>query len=167
MDNQGFGYLTTYMTILGLNAMSRILFMTYIFNSGTTHYAKNQSTQIISPSKMSFFMEPYINILPKSCAIAFFRFRTTNNNVPLNKLRYLNIPKVDRICLKCFMNEIGSEFHYLFVCPYFKESRSKYLPAIYYNRPNECSYYNLMNSKSKIFLLNLKHFIDIINSELK
>ena len=147
--------------------MPKILLVTYILNNGTIHYARNQSTQIILLSKMSFFMEPYIKILPKSCAIVIFRLRTTNNNVPLNKLRYLNIPKVDRICLKCFMNEIGTEFHYLFVCPYFKESRSKYLPLSYYNRPNECSYYNLMNSKSKIFLLNVKHFIDIINSDLR
>ena len=117
--------------------------------------------------KNDFLMEPYIKILPISCAIAFFRFRTTNNNVPLNKLRYLNIPKDDRICLKCDMNEIGTEFHYLFVCPSFKESRSKYIPLSYYNRPNEGSYYNLMNSKSKNVLLNLKHFIDIINSEFK
>ena len=29
--------------------------------------------------KNDFLMEPYIKILPISCAIAFFRFRTTNN----------------------------------------------------------------------------------------
>ena len=117
--------------------------------------------------KNEFIMEPYIKILPKNCAVTIFRFRTTNNNVPLNKLRYLNIPKDDRICMKWSMTETGNEYHYLFVCPFFEEIRRKCIPLTFYSKPNLINYNNLMNSKSKDVLLKLKHFIDKINAELK
>ena len=38
--------------------------------------------------------------------------------MPVNRLRYQNIPRYDRKCEKCDLNEIGDEFHYLFVCPF-------------------------------------------------
>ena len=117
--------------------------------------------------KNEFILEPYIKILPKSCAVSLIRFRTTNNNVPLNKLRYLNIPKDDRICTKCCMTELGNEYHYLFVCPYFEDTRRNCLPLSFYYIPNLINYKNLMNSKSKEVLLKLKHLIEIINVEFK
>ena len=51
--------------------------------------------------------ESYLLSLPeiirKSCLI----FRTCNNNLPVNKDRYLHIPRNERLCIMCDSNDIG------------------------------------------------------------
>ena len=72
--------------------------------------------------KNEFCEEPYLTKIPSSCAISLLRFRVTNNYLPVNRLRYQNILRYDRKCEKCNLNEIGDEFHYLFVCPFFSDT---------------------------------------------
>ena len=86
--------------------------------------------------KSSFRQEPFIKLLPNDCVIALVKFRSTNNNLPVNALRFTNTPRLERICRHCKLNEVGDEFHYLFTCPYFQEKRSELLPQYYLNYPN-------------------------------
>ena len=117
--------------------------------------------------KTSFLQEPYIKLLPTNCAIQMLRFRTTNNPLPVNVLRYEGIPRHDRLCNKCNLNDVGDEYHYILICPFFKQKRRELLPKQLTVRPNAMKFYTLLNSNEKLFLLRLKHFLDIINKELK
>ena len=65
--------------------------------------------------KPSFGADPYYLVLPQNYMFTILRFRTTNNNLPVNKLRYENIPRNDRICDKCNMHDVADDFYYLFV----------------------------------------------------
>ena len=87
--------------------------------------------------KPAFGQERYISLLPTNLAIKLARFRTTNNMLPVNKLRFENVPRNERICQKCEMNEIGDEFHYLFCCPFFDIKRRACIPGFYRIRPNK------------------------------
>ena len=82
--------------------------------------------------KNRFSFEKYFNILSYKQAISFLRFRTLNNNIPVQTERYVNIPRADRLCPKCSINEIGDEYHYILICEYFKEHRVKLLPSFYW-----------------------------------
>ena len=117
--------------------------------------------------KPEFCKDPYLIELPPNCALSLLKFRVTNNAMPVNILRYQNIPRYDRKCEKCDLNEIGDEFHYLFVCPFFNDSRKKCIPKRYYKNPNTLKYRQLFSSSNKCILLKTKHFIDIINKSLK
>ena len=117
--------------------------------------------------KNEFCEEPYLTKIPSSCAISLLRFRVTNNYLPVNRLRYQNIPRYDRKCEKCNLNEIGDEFHYLFVCPFFSDTRKECMPTRFYVNPNTIKYRQLFVSSNRRILLKTKHFIDIINKSLK
>ena len=99
--------------------------------------------------KDRFSFEKYFNILSYKQAISFLRFRTLNNNIPVQTERYVNIPRADRLCPKCSINEIGDEYHYILICEYFKEHRVKLLPSFYWKRPNIVKFYDLFNSIKK------------------
>ena len=115
--------------------------------------------------KPTFAQERYISLLPTNLAIKLARFRTTNNVLPVNMLRFENVPRNERICLKCEMNEIGDEFHYVFSCPYFDIKRRACIPGFYRIRPNAIKFNKLFNSNKKT-LLKLTHFLDFVQKEL-
>ena len=81
--------------------------------------------------KSTFGQDPFLKLLPKDCSISLVRFRTTNNRLSVNVLRLEDIPRHDRVCNNCNMKVVGDEFHYLFICPFFKEKRTELLPRYY------------------------------------
>ena len=117
--------------------------------------------------KTNFRRESAIFQLPKNYVISQIRFRTTNNNAPVNILRFTQTPRADRLCQKCNINDIGDEFHYLFVCSHFQTQREQYIPKYFYNRPNSIKFEQISNSKDSKILLQLSKFISYIDRELK
>jgi hypothetical protein len=117
--------------------------------------------------KTVFEQANYLTILPFRNVISLIKFRTTNNDLPVNKLRFQAIPRNERICTKCTLNEIGDEFHYLFLCPAFDEKRQQYIPKYYCIRPNSFKFSQLLSSKRKSLLLNLSRFVSVILAATK
>ena len=116
--------------------------------------------------KPTFTQSPYIKILINNCSIPIARFITTNNNLPINVLRFVNIDRNERLCTKCNRRDIGDEFHFLFICPFFHEKRREVLANKYTQRPNAITFETLLNESDKKTLLKLKHFICCINNAL-
>ena len=117
--------------------------------------------------KSHFKQEPFISLLPNNCIVTLLRFRTTNNFLPVNCLRYENINRHERLCTKCTLNEVGDEFHFILVCPFFSAKRKEILPKYYNSRPNAIKFQSLMSSTHKQLLLKLKHFISFICNETR
>ena len=117
--------------------------------------------------KRNFGQEAYLSILPYNCVISIIRFRTTNNALPVNTQRYFDVPREDRLCDKCNSMDVADEYHYLFKCEYFKSKREECLDTMYYIHPNTHKYNTLFNSSNKRELLKLKHFIDVINANMR
>ena len=104
-----------------------------------TYYSHVDNDDVYSNYRMfkpSFGLDPYFTLLPDNFVICLARFRTTNNVLPVNRLRYNATPRHERICEKCTLNDIADEFHYLFVCPYFNILRKQCLARYYLHRPN-------------------------------
>ena len=112
--------------------------------------------------KTDFGQEAYMSLLPYNCVITILRFRTTNNNLPVNSQRFYEVSREERLCKKCNSLSVADEFHYLFVCDYFKCKREECLDRKYYTLPNTQKYRRLFKSTEKKELLKLKHFIDVI-----
>ena len=117
--------------------------------------------------KDTFGQDRYLKIIPDNYIITLARFRTTNNYAPVNRLRFTRTIRIDRICQKCHTNEIGDEFHFLFVCHFFSDKRKEMLPTYATSRPNAVKYRNLMSTDDKHVLLNLARFVSLIEKELK
>ena len=137
------------------------------FIKGWQDILDNNSMYIIYRMiKPNFIQSPYISTLINTCAIPIVRFITTNNNLPVNVLRYVDVERMDRICTKCNLGDTGDEFHYIFICPFFTLKRNEVLPNWYRTRPNAIKFQSLFNTNSKNILLKLKHFICHINKTL-
>ena len=73
--------------------------------------------------------------------------------------RYENIPRDDRICKCCNMSKIESEYHFLLVCPLFADLRKKFFKPYFWHWPNLNKFDTLMMSNSKHITLNIAKFI--------
>ncbi len=116
--------------------------------------------------KPIFQAEPYLRILPTDCVKALLKFRVLNNKLPVNRLRFEDIPRNERICKNCNINEVGDEFHYLFSCPFFNSIRNQYITKYYIYKPSSEKFTKLLNSINKKLLFNLKRFITIIQQNI-
>ena len=116
--------------------------------------------------KDSFEQNCFFTLLPNDCIIKLVKFRTTNNKLPVNRQRYSDVPRNERICDKCDLLEIGDEFHYIFTCPFFADIRQKCLTPYYYKRPNSIKYKHLFSTQRKPTLLKLCHLLTCINNNL-
>ena len=117
--------------------------------------------------KTSFCVDPYYLLLPYKYMINILKFRITNNNLPVNTLRYTDTPRNERKCEKCTVHDVADEFHYLLVCPIFDSDRKRYLPKYYFIRPNVYKFHALFTSKKRKLLLNLNNFISFINNTFR
>ena len=111
--------------------------------------------------KNRFEFEKYLAEMPFDSAQLLLKFRVLNHKLPIQKGRFL---RIERICSKCHCNELGDEFHNLFLCPVFHDVRSNYklLKPYFYTRPNAIKYEKLMCSKKKNILFKLVRFIKAI-----
>jgi len=69
--------------------------------------------------KNKFGIEEYLINLPTKLKKSFTKFRCRNNMLPIESGSHYNIPRAERLCKLCMSNELGDEFHYVLVCPFF------------------------------------------------
>ena len=99
--------------------------------------------------KTEFVMEKYLLVLPKPLKYALIRFRTSNHRLPIEVGRYHNIERKDRVCTLCSSNDIGDEYHYLVICPYFYANRLQFIPKYVYEKPSVFKFCEFMSFKKK------------------
>ena len=66
--------------------------------------------------KKNNYFEKYLDTLKKESREIVSKFRLSNHFLPIEKLRYQKIPREERICPICDINEVGDEMHYLLKC---------------------------------------------------
>ena len=102
----------------------------------------------------------YINYL---LAIEYYlsKFRCRSNYMPVSKV-YKHADTYDTKCKICDENEIGDEFHYLFICPVFQEDRNRLLKEYYRKFPSMYKFIELMSTTNMKDLRKLAQFATII-----
>ena len=58
--------------------------------------------------------------------------------------------------------DIGDEFHYLLICPFFQTDRYSLIKSYFYCRPNVLKFKALLTSTNEKTLSNLSKFVKII-----
>ena len=112
--------------------------------------------------------EQYLTILSPRHRIIMSKFRCGYNRLPINDFRFFGTADVsEKHCKLCTLGEIGDEYHYLFSCPYFLYERKLYLKNEFTVNPNANKMCKLFNSKSKLVLVNLAKFQNVIMSKFQ
>ena len=106
--------------------------------------------------------EKYLDILNPFSAQKLINFRMCNNHLPIEKLRWSNVDRVDRLCIACNSGEIGDEYHYIFNCLHFKNIRKQLVPEKYLKHKNCISFQSLMNETDEGILFKLSKFLSAI-----
>lgn len=98
--------------------------------------------------KLSWGFEKYLSHLNHEERIILCKFRCGNHPLPIEKGRFSNIPRNERLCTKCNMGMLGDEFHFVLCCPFFKDMRKTFISTSCQN-PNIYKYVSLFNSPVK------------------
>ena len=82
----------------------------------------------------------------------------TNHKFPIEIGRYNNVDYAERYCHIC-RSDLGDEYHYLLVCPFFSNVRRKYIPTYYFSRPNTIKYKELLTCTNVKLMTKLALFV--------
>ena len=66
------------------------------------------------------------------------------------------------LCTLCGLNVNGDEYHYIMICPFFRQSRELYLKHYFYTSPNMLKFYILFSSENKRTLSRLAKYNTVI-----
>ena len=82
--------------------------------------------QMYARFKHNFEIEAYHdNIQEKSYKIAFTKFQLSSHDLAIERGRHDNTGRNDRICKHSNLNMIENEYHFLLVCPIYRDLRKK------------------------------------------
>jgi hypothetical protein len=63
-------------------------------------------------------MEKYLSLIQNpTIRTTFSQYRISNHKLQIERGRYENIPREERICKLCDSGEVENEFHFAVTCP--------------------------------------------------
>ena len=115
--------------------------------------------------KQEVGLENYLLKLDLGDRITLCKFRCGNHKLPIANCRYSDQAQELHVCTLCNLQVQGDEFHYLLVCPFFTETRKRYIKKYFSRRPNIIKFRQLFSSKNIKQLKNLSRFCKVIMSK--
>ena len=104
-----------------------------------TWYASvNNSNRLLTYAryKHDFNFETYLDaITEKKYRIALSQFQLSSHDLEIERGRFVNVNRDERTCRFCNGNHIKNEYHFLFVCPLYRDIRKTYLKPYYCQWP--------------------------------
>ena len=103
-------------------------------------FVQNWSTSISSNAKLesyclykeTFMFEPYLDVLNiRKFRSVYVNFRTSCHDLEIERARYRNVPRAERLCRMCNSGIIEDEYHFLMCCDFYNELRILYIPRKY------------------------------------
>ena len=77
----------------------------------------------------------------------------------IEKGRHHGMLREDRICKQCDIGCVEDEFHFLLICPKYKDLRGQYLPKYHTNNKNLRKFVDIFHSNNGEILRNLSLYI--------
>ena len=68
---------------------------------------------MIHVHKSDISLEFYLTLQPVKLRTVFSHFKCRNHKLPVEAATYKNIPRSERVCVKCIQSEIDDEFHHV------------------------------------------------------
>ena len=117
--------------------------------------------QLYSNLKTSWSLEQYLLKLPNFFRKLICKLRCSNVKIPVEKGRWVGVPREQRFCHLCSEAVVGDEYHYLFMCKCEQVMiiRDKYIPVYYVDRPSQEKMYGLLSLCNTPVLKKLAIFV--------
>ena len=110
-----------------------------------------------------FEYENYLDIVPFDLRYFLLRLRVSSHSLGIQTERYGNdrLPRNERICVYCDLNDIDDELHLLLKCPCLNNLRHTFIPRYHYNRISMFKRIELLKSENRNVLIKLCKFIKL------
>ena len=110
--------------------------------------------------KHEFEIEKYLDFMKeKKFKFALTQFRLSSHNLAIERGRFENIARTERVCVLCNSNLVENEYHFLLVCSLYRELRKQYLKPYFCRWPTLNKFDALMSNTNRKSLLNVAKFI--------
>ena len=126
----------------------------------------NKKLSILKSIKLDFEPSEYLCVLrDKKYISAMAKMRCSDHTLSIERGRYSNKTREERICKYCFENHneiiIENEYHFLIKCPVYKELRDQYITSYIskLNNVNTDIVYVLLGSKDETIIASLSVYI--------
>ena len=114
--------------------------------------------------KSSYEVEKYIcSVSNANHRKALTRLRCSAHKLAIEEGRFRNIDRNLRLCVHCNMNVIENEYHFVMVCPKYRQLRKDHLPKYYCSFPTKQKLISLMKSDNVSLLKRLAKFVYLAN----
>lgn len=90
---------------------------------------------------------------------ALSKLRCSSHKLAIEEGRFRNIDKQDRKCIYCRMNVIENEYHFVLVCPFYRELRMSILPNYFCSWPSIVKFKQLMKCNQTGLTKRLARFV--------
>ena len=108
--------------------------------------------------KPNFEYEKYLDILQNSQLLkGYIRFRVGCHMLEIELGRYNNTNRNDRLCKQCNLGQVETEYHFLMICPNYRDLLTDYLKLTSFPTVNKFN--NILSSENRCTVLNTAKFI--------
>jgi len=110
--------------------------------------------------KNVFTYEPYLDVLNiRKFRSVYVNFRTSCHNLEIERGRYSNTPREERLCKLCASNVIEDEYHFLLCCEFYDDLRNLYVPNKFHVNTSRNKFHILMSSRSMDHIKGVATFL--------
>jgi hypothetical protein len=110
--------------------------------------------------KHCFVYERYLDVLNiRKFRYIYASFRSSSHDLEIERGRYHNIERSQRICRLCDENVVEDEFHFLLCCDLYHDLREMYIPYKYFNNSNQHKFAILMATQNEILIKSVATYL--------
>ena len=110
--------------------------------------------------KHCFVYERYLNVLNiRKFRYIYASFRTSSHDLEIERGRYSNIERNQRICRLCDENVVEDEYHFLLCCTLYNDLRGTYIPCKYFNNPTQHKFVILMATQNETLIKSVATYL--------
>jgi len=122
----------------------------------------NTSSKLESYSKYKSILEyeKYLDCIQNNKhRIALTRLRCSAHKLAIEEGRHRNVDRNNRVCTKCNMGLIECEYHFVLVCPFYRDLRRNCFSNYFCSWPSIHKFNSLMNSTQKGAIIKLARYV--------
>ena len=128
-------------------------------NNWRVNLEASTALDIYREIKITFEQSSYIKTIENvKLRNVIAKLRLSSHNLNIEVGRHHKIPRGERKCSFCNLNDIEDEFHFVLKCPVYADLRRQYLPRYYYTHTSIFKYINLLQTENKNILKKLALF---------
>ena len=150
----------------------KIVFLPRIKSILQDQYIQKWQLEVENCSKCFYYqhfnfkpcLQNYLRKMPADIWTPIVKLKTANHRLPIELYSWdlLFKERNERLCTICDLKEVGDEYHYVMICPIFREAREEFFTKYFRTKPSVFKYIELINSTNFKVLKGLAKFLEIV-----